>query len=172
MDALAVAIASSIILKGPTWRSSVRLSFHFGLFQALMPILGWALGSSIQEYIQQWDHWVAFGLLTIIGGKALIGAFSKEEDQSPADPTKGASLVVLSVATSIDALAVGLSFAMLNLTIWFPVVIIGLVAGAMTLIGMRVGSRLGALFGKRMEAVGGLVLLGIGLKILFEHLLG
>jgi manganese efflux pump family protein len=171
MDALAVAIATSIILKDPSWRSSVRLSFHFGLFQAFMPVLGWLAGSTFEELIRDWDHWVAFGLLSVVGGRAIYSALRQDKEKAPADPTKGFSLVLLSVATSIDALAVGLSLAMLQVPIFSTVLVIGLVAAIMTLLGMRYGKRLGEVFGQRMEVVGGLVLLVIGFKILIEHTL-
>lgn len=173
MDAFAVAIATSVMLKCVTKRQAFRLSFHFGLFQFFMPVLGWAAGSTVESYIKDYDHWVAFALLLLVGGKAILESFEKEKEADcRSDPTRGASLVVLSVATSIDALAVGLSFAFLVEDIWYPSLIIGLVAAGMTLLGLRIGARLGAMFGKRMELVGGLVLLGIGVKILAEHLLG
>lgn len=173
MDAFAVAIGASVLLGRVTGRQRFRLAFHFGLFQALMPIIGWAAGSTVEEAIRAWDHWVAFGLLAFIGIRAIIESFKRiGEDADRTDPTRGVSLIVLSVATSIDALAVGLSFGVLGVAIWTPALIIGLVAGAMTLVGMFLGTRLGALFGKRMEAVGGIVLLIIGAHILWEHLTG
>jgi len=172
MDAFAVAIATSIVLGGAVSRRHVfRLAFHFGLFQAFMPVIGWAAGTTVASHIEAWDHWVAFGLLTAIGVRAIAGSFNgKDETRRPGDPTRGISLVVLSVATSIDALAVGLSFAMLQVVIWTPVALIGVVAVLMTMVGLALGIRLGALFGRRMEAVGGLVLIAIGVKILIEHL--
>lgn len=170
MDAFAVAIASSVSLGRVSGRQTFRLAFHFGFFQAMMPVLGWFAGLSVARYIESWDHWVAFGLLAIIGGKAVMGALQEEDEDVPkADPTRGLMLVTLSVATSLDALAVGLSFAMLKIRIWWPAVIIGLVAGAFTTVGMQIGSRLGARFGRRMEVAGGLVLIGIGLKIVADH---
>jgi len=172
MDAFAVAIATSVMLKCVTKRQAFRLSFHFGLFQFLMPVLGWLAGSTVESYIRDFDHWVAFGLLAAVGGKAIWESFSKEEGDGDckSDPTKGASLVVLSVATSIDALAVGLSFAFLVDSIWYPSLVIGVVAAGMTLLGLKIGTQLGEMFGKRMELAGGLVLLVIGIKILSEHL--
>ncbi|NOZ02255.1 MAG: manganese efflux pump [Deltaproteobacteria bacterium] len=171
MDAFAVAIGTSIVLVRVTPRQRFRLAFHFGLFQAMMPVIGWAAGSTVEGAINAWDHWVAFGLLAFIGTRSIVQSFRhRSEEQGPVDPTRGASLVVLSVATSIDALAVGLSFGVLGVAIWTPALVIGLVAAAMTLLGIALGSRLGALFGRRMEAVGGLVLLLIGAQILWEHL--
>ena len=172
MDAFAVAIATSIVLGGAvSGRHVFRLAFHFGLFQALMPILGWAAGTTVAAHIEAWDHWVAFGLLAVIGVRAIAGSLGGgSETRRPGDPTRGVSLVVLSVATSIDALAVGLSFAMLQVAIWTPVAGLGVGAAVMTMLGLALGSRLVPRFGKRMEAVGGLVLIAIGIKILIEHL--
>jgi putative Mn2+ efflux pump MntP len=172
MDALAVAIGTSVVLRGVTPRQVFRLSFHFGLFQALMPILGWALGSLAADHIRDYDHWVAFGLLVLVGGKAVYEAFSGgDEDRAERrDPTRGWSLLLLSVATSIDALAVGLTFAMLGITVWYPAIVIGFIAAALTMAGMLFGSWLGQRFGKVMEVIGGLVLIAIGVKILAGHI--
>lgn len=178
MDAFAVAIATSVSLKEVSYRQLFRLSWHFGLFQALMPVLGWSLGRTIVDYISGWDHWLAFILLAAVGAKAIYNAYideSKEidgKDISKPDPTRGITLVVLSVATSIDALAVGFSFAMLNIMILYPSIVIGMVAAAFTLAGMLMGSRLGARFGQRMEILGGLVLIAIGLRIVIKHTTG
>jgi len=170
MDAFAVALGTGLVLDPLTGRHIFRLAFHFGLFQALMPIIGWLAGLTIQKWIAAYDHWVAFSLLTIIGGKMLYEAFeTKEEEGSPTDPTRGLSLVMLSVATSIDALAVGLSLAMLGVSIWFPSAIIGVVAGVLTIVGMLLGRRAGQRWGQRVEILGGTVLCAIGLKILLEH---
>jgi manganese efflux pump family protein len=171
MDAFAVSIGVGLTLKRADARQTFRLAWHFGLFQAFMPVIGWFAGMTVEPWIAPVDHWIAFALLAAVGGKMIYESFQDEEDRkSPADPTKGASLVILSVATSIDALAVGLSLAVLDVDIWYPAVVIGIVTGALTTIGMRLGSRFGARFGRRMETVGGLVLLAIGLQILVEHL--
>ena len=172
MDAFAVALAVGCRLPKPSFRHFFRLSFHFGLFQFLMPVIGWYGGTQIQEYIHDYDHWLAFGLLAFIGGKMIYESSAADADCAPErDPTRKWSLVALSVATSIDALAVGLSMAFLQIEIWTPSVIIGVVAAAMTLVGMISGRRLGLRFGRRMELVGGLVLIGIGIKIVIEHLM-
>jgi len=173
MDAFAVSIAVGLALKRVTGRQAFRLSFHFGLFQFLMPIIGWLAGLTVERWIASFDHWIVLGLLAFIGIKMIRGSFQKDEHHADvADPTRGASLVMLSLATSIDALAVGLSLALLKVKIWYPAVVIGIVAGLLTLIGMRLGQRLGSVFGKRMEAIGGLILLFIGCKIVWEHLSG
>jgi len=171
MDAFAVAIGVSVTLGGTSRRQVFRLAWHFGLFQALMPVVGWAAGISIRPWIEAWDHWVAFTLLALVGGRMLINSFRADDaEQRDADPTRGWSLVGLSVATSIDALAVGLSFAALGLKVWLPAVVIGLTAGVLTAVGTLAGRFLGVRFGKRMSALGGLVLLAIGCRILVEHL--
>jgi putative Mn2+ efflux pump MntP len=172
MDAFAVSIAVGLSLKEVSLRQTFRLAYHFGLFQALMPILGWLAGRSIERWIGPVDHWIAFGLLTAIGGKMIYEAFKGDaDDVAKKDPTKGASLVVLSVATSIDALAVGLSLALLGVEIWYPALVIGFVAFAFTAVGLHLGKRFGALLGRRMEIVGGVILIAIGVRILVEHLL-
>ncbi len=173
MDAFAVAIGAGLTLKRVSARQTFRLAWHFGLFQALMPVVGWLAGLTVAEWIAPIDHWIAFGLLAIIGGKMIYEALKPEaaEAERP-DPTKGWSLILLSIATSIDALAVGLSLALLGVDIWWPALVIGLVAGAFTTVGLQLGQRFGALLGRRMEVVGGVILIGIGVKILVEHLTG
>jgi len=172
MDAFAVAVAAGLTLPRVTSRHVFRLAWHFGFFQFLMPGLGWLAGSTISTYIAAADHWVAFGLLVLIGGKMLYEAFRgrKHKTKTNSDPTKGLMLIALSVATSIDALAVGLSMAFLEVSIWLPSVVIGLVAGVMTMIGIRFGARLGAGWQRRAEVAGGIVLLLIGLRVLLSHL--
>ncbi len=174
MDAFAVAIVNGLTLRPLTGRHVFRLAFHFGLFQALMPVVGWLAGSAVHRYISAIDHWVAFMLLAFVGGKMLWGAVRDGHESTPFenDPTSGWSLVVLSVATSIDALAVGLSLAMIGSAIIVPAVVIGVVASAFTVVGMLLGRRIGSLWGKRVEMLGGLILVGIGLKIVVEHTLG
>lgn len=172
MDAFAVAIVTGLTLSPLTRRHIFRLAFHFGLFQALMPWLGWLAGSAFRRYISSFDHWIAFGLLGLVGGKMLWEALGGHEgERSPAsDPTSGWLLVALSVATSIDALAVGLSLAMLGSTIAVPALAIGVAAAAFTTLGMLIGKRIGSAWGRRVEVAGGLILVGIGVKIVVEHL--
>ena len=172
MDAFAVAIVSGLALNPLHGRQVFRLSFHFGLFQAIMPALGWAAGSAIQRYISQFDHWVAFGLLAFVGGRMILGAVREQpEAAATTDPTSGLTLVMLSIATSIDALAVGLSLAMIGSPILTPALVIGIVAAAATAAGMLLGRRIGSLWGKRVELAGGLVLVAIGARILVEHII-
>lgn len=170
MDAFAVAIGAGLQLKEVTPRQTFRLAWHFGLYQAFMPVLGWLAGLSVARWIGPVDHWIAFGLLAWIGGKMISEALKGEDEEERADPTRGWTLVLLSIATSLDALAVGFSLALLKVSIWWPAVVIGVVAGAFTTVGLRLGTRFGALLGRRMEIAGGLILIAIGLKILVEHL--
>jgi len=172
MDAFAVAVVTGVTLNPITRRHVFRLAFHFGLFQALMPTLGWFAGTAVRKYISAFDHWIAFGLLAFVGGKMLWEALHDQEGERPAadDPTSGWLLVALSVATSIDALAVGLSLAMLGSTIVVPALVIGAAAACFTAVGMGIGRRIGSIWGKRVEVLGGLILVGIGIKIVIEHL--
>lgn len=174
MDAFAVAVVTGLALNPLTRRHVFRMSFHFGLFQALMPAIGWAGGRAVHRYIEAFDHWIAFALLAFVGGRMVWGALHPGDDDEPAsgDPTSGWSLVMLSIATSIDALAVGLSLAMVGSPILVPALVIGVVAAALTASGMLLGRRVGARWGPRVEVVGGLILIAIGLKILAEHMLG
>jgi putative Mn2+ efflux pump MntP len=171
MDAFAVAIATGLTLPSVTPRHTFRLAFHFGLFQFLMPVLGWFGGSQLATHIGGWDHWLAFVLLSFVGGKMLWEArHGEEEVRDRRDPTRGWSLVTLSVATSVDALAVGLSLAFLGESIWAPSAVIGIVAAALTTVGLEFGSRIGPRWGKWAEILGGCVLLLIGARILAGHL--
>ena len=172
MDAFAVSVSAAATLPSVTWRHYFRLSFHFGLFQFLMPVIGWALGVSVRGYIEAWDHWIAFALLSLVGLNMLREAWSgEEEEEHSGDPSRGLQLVMLAVATSIDAMAVGLSFAMIGVSVWGPAVIIGLVCAAVTAAGVKLGRILGgsALLGNKVSVLGALVLIGIGVKILHEH---
>ena len=172
MDAFAVAIATGITLKKISARQTFRLAWHFGLFQALMPVIGWYSGVHLLARIERFDHWIAFALLLFVGGKMLVEAFHDDDEQKAVkDPTRALSLVVLSVATSIDALAIGFTLSVLHVSIAYPAIIIGIVAGAFTAFGMHMGARLGSMnhIGRYAEVVGGLVLIGIGINILNEH---
>ena len=172
MDAFAVALSGGFAAGKATSRQTLRLAFHFGLFQFLMPILGWAAGLTVQNFIQAYDHWVAFALLAGIGGKMIYESLRPEKgERRKADITRGASLVLLSLATSIDALAVGLSLSLLRVRILYPSAVIGVVCFALTAFGFAFGSQFGRLIGRRMELLGGMVLIGIGVRILMEHLL-
>ena len=171
MDAFAVAIVAGLPGEPLTGRRVFRLSFHFGLFQALMPTLGWLAGAVVSRYLSTFDHWVAFGLLTLVGAKMIVGASREQTGRlRSSDPTSGWNLVLLSVATSVDALAVGLSLALVGSSIAVPAVVIGFVAAAMTAVGMLLGRQIGTIWGKRVEIAGGLILFAIGIRIVTGHL--
>jgi putative Mn2+ efflux pump MntP len=170
LDAFAVSVGIGISRERVSARQSARLGFHFGFFQFMMPVLGWLAGRSISGWIGGIDHWVAFGLLAIIGLKMIREAFRREGARKPGDPTRGVTLIILSVATSIDALAVGLSLAFINVPILYPSVIIGIVAAGLTVVGMNLGKAVGSRFSHGVEILGGLILIGIGVKILLEHI--
>jgi putative Mn2+ efflux pump MntP len=169
MDAFAVSLAAGASGRARGGRAAFRLSFHFGLFQFLMPVIGWFAGSRIAPLVSAVDHWIALALLTFVGVRMIRSGLGSEEEL-PRDPSRGLTLVVLSVATSIDALAVGFSLAMLEVAIWTPSVTIGLVTGTLSLIGLALGKRLSTRFGQRTAVAGGILLILIGLRIVFLHL--
>lgn len=173
VDAFAVALAAGITLPWVGRRHTFRLAWHFGLFQAGMNIIGWGAGLSVRGYIERFDHWLAFGLLAFVGGKMIVEALAVDgvEERAGKDPTRGRTLVLLSVATSIDSLAVGLSFAVLKISVWFPALVIGVVATVLTAVGLHLGRVVGAAsrLGAKVEVAGGLVLIAIGIRLLHEH---
>jgi manganese efflux pump family protein len=170
LDAFAVAMSVTAAGRSTGIRDEVRLSFHFGLFQFLMPVLGWFAGSAVQPHIERFDHWLVFALLAFVGVRMIRTGFSNVPESVPSNPTRGATMVVLSVATSLDALAVGLSLAFLGVDVVLPSIVIGLVTFAVTYFGMQLGKRLSARYGQKLEIAGGVVLIMIGVKVLAEHL--
>jgi manganese efflux pump family protein len=175
MDAFAVALATGICLRTARTAQTLRMASAFGLFQAVMPVIGWTLGLTVRDHIEAYDHWAAFGLLALVGGKMIWeGLGNKQESEencSPKDPTRGVRLLVLSVATSIDALAVGLSFSVLGEPIAFPALVIGAVCFAVTVLGVKLGCLAGRMsaVSRYAELLGGATLVAIGLKILADH---
>jgi manganese efflux pump family protein len=166
-DAFAVGMGVGTRFCGP--RHIFRLSFHFGLFQFLMPLIGWGVGTNAVGLVRQWGPWMAFALLFFIGAKMTYESFHPEEiqsDQECKDPTRGMSLVVLSVATSMDALGVGFSIGILGQSLVGAAVCIGITACAMTWAAMKLGNRLSIRFGQRMEIAGGIILMAIAVKLL------
>jgi len=170
MDAFAVSLGAAASGRASGPRVAFRLSFHFGLFQFLMPVAGWLIGVSVAPLVVSVDHWVAFTLLSFVGARMIVAGFKPDVEWFRNDPSRGWTLIMLSVATSIDALAVGLSLAMIAGPIWRPAVMIGIVTGSLTLVGVRLGARLGARFGKGMEVAGGVILIIVGLRIVYVHL--
>lgn len=179
MDAFAVSVSSGISVQGLRPFHIVRASCCFGLFQLIMPVAGWFLGKTLAVYIEAYDHWIAFGLLSFLGVKMLKeGFFSKpvstaqsaDTVQKGTDIRKLGTLLTLALATSIDALAVGISFSVLNRDIWGPAALIGGITLGVCLIGFEFGRRIGVVFKQRAQVAGGLILIGLGCKILIEHL--
>lgn len=171
-DCFAVAFSGSISLRFLSFLQVFRVSLSFGIFQALMPVLGWFAGRTVVELIEGYDHWVAFILLALVGSRMIWESFrSRESRRENTDITRGFLLLTLSVATSIDALAVGLAFAFMKINIVVASSTIGAVAFVTTAVGFLVGRKASHLFGRRAEAVGGLILIGIGIRILLEHIL-
>ncbi|NCP16639.1 manganese efflux pump [bacterium] len=171
MDAFAVCLGVGTLRQTTGARSTFRLSFHFGLFQFLMPIVGWFAGVTVVRFIAAYDHWVAFALLAFVGARMIRSGFGSSSESHKNDPTRGWSLILLSIAVSIDALAIGLSLAIIGVTIWYPAVVIGVVTGLVSWLGLRLGNVLGERFGKRMEIIGGAILILIWVRIVLAHLL-
>jgi putative Mn2+ efflux pump MntP len=172
MDSFAVSLGVGTGQSLTTRRSKLRLALHFGVFQTLMTALGWLAGHTIVHIISAFDHWVAFGLLFFVGVRMIRAGFHPERETYRSDPSKGGLLVLLSLATSMDALAVGLSMAMMGSPVILPALVIGVVTFGMSLVGLFWGYQLGQRFGKRMEIVGGVILIAIGLRVLWTHLVG
>jgi putative Mn2+ efflux pump MntP len=169
MDALAVSVCATAGGCACGHAAALRLACTFGIFQALMPLLGWLLGAQVAAWFTALDHWIAFGLLAFVGIR-MIRSGCRPACAIRGDPSRGLTLLMLGVATSIDAFAVGISFAMLGVEILTPILIIGLVTGALSFTGASLGRRLGRTAGPRLELAGGILLLLIGARILWEHL--
>jgi putative Mn2+ efflux pump MntP len=171
MDAFAVCLAAGTQegTSGP--RPTFRLSFHFGLFQFLMPVIGWFAGTTVLRYISAYDQWVAFGLLAFVGIRMASSGLDPNNTGPKNNPSRGWTLVLLAFATSIDALAIGFSLGLVGVRIWYPAVVIGVVTGLISWLGILMGNRLGVKFGKRMEIIGGFILILIGIWIMLTHFL-
>lgn len=169
MDAFAVSITSGFAIKYIKIKNALMIAIFFGLFQAIMPVVGWLAGYTLKDFISGIDHWIAFGLLSIIGVKMIYESF-KLSDKERVDPLNVSVLFVLSIATSIDALAVGISLSFLNISIALPSIIIGIITFLLSFMGVYIGNKLGHFFEKKIEILGGIILIAIGIKILIEHL--
>lgn len=169
MDCFAVSISCSLGKCKIGTSQAFRIAFFFGLFQALMPVIGWLLGLSFKNLISDFDHWIAFGILSAIGIKMIIETFRKENEKT-LQITRIWVLLSLSLATSIDAMIVGISFAFLELNLLLTIGIIGIVTFLISLLGIYIGNKFTFITAKKAEIIGGLVLIGIGAKILIEHL--
>ncbi len=173
-DAFAVSMCKGVEMKKFIFKYALLIALFFGGFQMLMPLIGWAAGTLFEKYITQFDHWIAFGLLLLLGGKMIYdGIFDKDEQKEGEEkPLKlgFVTLLVMAIATSIDALAVGVTFAFLKVNIWMAVSIIGATTFAFSLVGVGIGVKVGDKFKNKAEIFGGVILILIGVKILLEHL--
>ncbi|MFC1502172.1 manganese efflux pump MntP family protein [bacterium] len=170
MDAFAVSVASGFAIRELRIRHALRIAVFFGVFQAVMPIIGWLAGLSLRDWIIHVDHWIAFGLLGFIGIKMIVESSRLDPTRKKTDPLKLIVLLILAVATSIDALVVGLTFAILQVSIFIPILVIGLITFCLSFTGVYIGDHFGHFFERKIEIAGGVILIGIGIKILIEHL--
>ncbi len=170
MDCLAVAISSGLAIKKLRVGHAVQIAFFFGAFQALMPFLGWLTGSALKGFLSEWDHWVAFSLLCGIGVKMIYESRKLPDDRKNFNPLNLYVLLLLSLATSIDALAIGVSFVFLRINLLLPLILIGLITFLISFWGVFLGHHTGHFFENKMELAGGIILIIIGFKVLLEHI--
>ena len=169
MDAFAVSICKGISMKKMDWKKACIIGLYFGGFQAIMPVIGYFLGSTFESFITNFDHWVAFILLAIIGGNMIKESFSKESENISSD-VGFKTMIILAIATSIDALAVGITFAFFKVNLILAITLIGIITFVLSVIGTKVGNRFGDKYENKAEFVGGVILILLGIKILLEHL--
>lgn len=170
MDAFAVSVSNGINIKAEKFKNALEAGIFFGVFQAFMPLIGWAVGINLKSFISSFDHWVAFGLLALIGLKMIHESSKLKRIKNKTNLFGIKVLFMLAVATSLDALIIGVSFAFINVPIFTAAIIIGIITFTLSFIGVLMGNRFGAFFGKKAEIIGGLILILIGTKILLQHL--
>ncbi len=171
MDCFAVSITGGALVVKPRLKNALKVGAFFGLFQSIMPLIGWALGYGFRNLISRFDHWIAFGLLFAIGAKMIYESFRKDTDKKKKDILNNYTLFLLAIATSIDALIVGMSFAFIDVPLIYSILIIGAFAFLLSVIGYFIGNKVGNFIKSKIEIVGGVILIGIGVKILIEHLI-
>jgi len=172
-DCFAVALSGAVASRRVLMSQILRMSLSFGIFQTAMQVAGWLAGNTVVDFIAGFDHWIAFGLLAFIGGRMVWESFHEENEmKAGVDITRGFPLIALSVATSIDSFAVGLSYAFISISIALPSILAGVIAFTITATGFLLGKKLGGFFGRRAETFGGIILVVIGIRILAEHLGG
>lgn len=169
-DSFAVSITSGLVLNRIDFKNAAKIAFSLGFFQALMPTIGWLIGIRIQTYIESFDHWIAFGLLSVIGIKMILESLKNDEEDKNFNPLQIKILLMMSLATSIDALVVGISFAFIEYNWFVSGFIIGATTFIVSMLGILFGKKMGSRFGNKMEIVGGIILIFIGVRILFQHL--
>lgn len=172
MDATAVSLSCGLAATRVRWRDAALVALFFGGFQAGMPVIGWAAGELLAGTIAQWADWVAFGLLAVVGAKMIYEGVTHDDEKPKPDPFRLRNLLVLAVATSIDALAVGITLPLLGANILIAVVVIGVVTAALSFVAVHVGRRVGHHLGSKLDVAGGVVLLGLAVKILVDHFAG
>ena len=169
MDAFAVSICKGLSMKSMNWKKAIIVGLYFGIFQALMPVIGYFLGATFKDVVTQIDHWIAFGLLGLIGMSMLKEAFAQNEENHN-DSVDFKTMVVLAIATSIDVLAIGITFAFLKVNMLMAGLMIGITTFAICVIGVKIGNKFGDKYERKAEVVGGLILILMGIKILLEHI--
>lgn len=169
MDAFAVSVCKGLSMEKMNWKKAIIIGLYFGLFQALMPVLGYFLGTAFEQFITSIDHWIAFALLGAIGSNMIKESFNKNSENCN-DNIDIKTMVILAIATSIDALAVGITFACLRINIVLPVISIGIITFILSVIGVKIGNKFGDKYENKAEFIGGLILILLGIKILLEHL--
>lgn len=170
MDAFAVSICKGLSMKKLDWKKAIIIGLYFGIFQTLMPVIGYFLGSTFESLVTNIDHWIAFVLLVLIGGNMIREALSKEKNDSCNDNVDFKTMLSLAIATSIDALAIGITFAFLDVNVPLAITIIGITTFIISLIGVKLGNKFGSKYESKAGIAGGIVLILIGIKILSEHL--
>ncbi len=170
MDAFSVAICKGLSMKKFDMKKALIIGSYFGIFQGIMPVIGFLLGSSFSTIIEKYDHWIAFALLVLIGINMIREAFGKEDDESTNDSVDFKSMIWLAIATSIDALTVGITFSFLNVNILFAALMIGVITFILSVLGVLIGNKFGSKYEKKAQIVGGIILILMGIKILIEHL--
>jgi putative Mn2+ efflux pump MntP len=169
-DTFAVSVSTGLSISKIQFVQALRIALVLAVFQGLMPMIGWFLGIQIRDYIIDYDHWIAFALLTAIGGKMILESLKHESEKKPFNPLKNSVLITIAIATSIDALIVGVSFAFIDVNILLSAGIIWFLTFFVSMTGVFIGKKTGELFGKKVEIIGGIILIAIGIKILFQHL--
>jgi manganese efflux pump family protein len=169
-DTFAVSVSTGLMISHIRFLQGVKVAIVLAFFQALMPFIGWFSGKQVAQFMEEYDHWIAFGLLAVLGFKMIYESLKKEEEKKSFNPLKFTVLIGVAIATSIDALVVGVSFAFINMNIIWSVFVIGVITFLVAMLGMLFGKKVGSRFGQRMEIVGGLILIGIGIKILLNHI--
>ena len=169
MDAFAVSVCKGMAMKKMDWKKAVRIALYFGIFQAVMPVIGYGLGKGVEGLVSNIDHWIAFGLLSIIGIKMIKDSFAKESESCEEELTTK-TMLGLAIATSIDALAVGITFSFLQVNLLVSIACIGIITGILSMVGTKAGNCFGDKLGNKAEIIGGIILILLGVKILLEHL--